>query len=501
MTRRLVKPAVDLVDRITGRIIRIIVFDLPSAEERLRIAKAQGVNMRDAARQELARTVLGRVIEPAEEGYDEARRIWNARFDRRPDVVVQCKTSEDVRVAVDFARKQRVMVSVKSGGHAYAANTVGDGGVLIDLSLMKGIEIDAEKQTARVQPGVRWGELYAATQASGLAPVGGTVSSVGVAGFTLGGGSGDLTRQHGMGCDNLLAAEVITAEAEIVRVSSKENPDLFWALRGGGGNFGVVTSFELRLHDIGPEVLSGQAVHRFAHARDVLRFYRTFMLRAPECMQCYAFLMRVPPIPEFPAEFHGQLALDLVVFSSDPTGESALRPLLDFGEPILSFLEHKSFTQSQQAFDAAMPAGNRWESRSHYLTSLSDDAIDAFIAAVDDMPGMFSCAYFATETGAASRADPSSTAFPHRDAPFSVHVLGGWTDAAEDEKVSAWVRDLHQAMTPYSTGGVYVNLLGTDEQNRVPAAYGTNFARLRAIKTKWDPDNLFRMNHNIDPAA
>ncbi len=451
----------------------------------------------DAA--ELARSVRGRVREPGEPGYDEARSTWNARFDARPDLIVSCMSVEDVRAAVDHARNHGLLLSVKSGGHSYAANTVGNGGLLIDLSPMKGIEIDAQARTARVEPGVKWGDLYPAVQAHGLALVGGTVSSVGVAGFILGGGAGDLTRKHGMGVDNLLSAQVVTADGRVVRAAEDENADLLWALRGGGGNFGIVTSFDLRLHEIAPEVVAGQSIHRFADIGTVLRFYRDFMMRAPEDIQCYAFLFRVPPIPDFPEAFHGQIALSLVAFSADVEWEKSLQSLLGFGDPILSFLARKSFAESQTAFDGGMPDGNRWESRSHYLADLSDAAIETFIAAVNNLPGEFSCAYFAAGAGAESRIDPSATAFPHRGAPFSIHVLGGWVNPSDDDRVSAWTRQMHDAMAPYSTGGVYVNLLGTDEKDRVRAAYAGNYERLIEIKKEWDPKNLFRINHNIDP--
>lgn len=457
--------------------------------------------MTDRRIEELSRAVSGEVVRPGDNGYDEARSVWNVRFDRRPKVIVRCREAADVQAAIRFARQEGLEISVKGGGHAYAANTVGEGGLLIDLSPMREIAVDPEAKTARVGAGVKWGEFHVATEKHGLAPVGGTVSTVGVAGFTLGGGSGYLSRKHGMGVDNLLSADVVTADGELVHASEDENPDLFWALRGGGGNFGVVTSFEFQLHEVGPEVLTGQIVYRFEDAVPVLRLYREFMDQAPDEVGCYAFILRIPPIPEFPEEFHGQLAVDIFVFHPDPTAEDAFRPLLDFGDPILAFTMPQELTELLQAFDSGLPAGQRYESGSHDLRTLSDEAIDTFLAQIGSMPGEFTMAYIGAGGGAIARVDPTATAFPHRDAPYGYHVLAGWMDPAQDAEVTDWVSQFQQAMEPFATGGVYVNLLGTEEQQRVPAAYGKNYERLVEVKKKWDPDNVFRMNHNIQPNA
>ena len=449
----------------------------------------------------LERSATGEVLKPGEPGFDTARRLFNTRFDRRPALVVRCREAGDVQASIEFARARNLPLSVKAGGHSYAANSVIEGSLLIDLAPMTGIRVDPEAKVARVKPGVRWGDLDEATQRHGLAAVGGTVSTVGVAGFTLGGGNGYLSRLHGMACDNLLAAEVVTAEAEVVPAGPDENEDLLWALRGGSGNFGVVISFELALHEVGPEVLAGQIVHRLEDAPEALARYREFMLEAPEAIQCYAFVLRVPPIPEFPEELHGEVVLDLVLFHADPEGEEDLRPLLHFGDPALAFTARQSYLETQTAFDDALPPGQRWESRAHYLTGLDDDAIATFLERVEALPGEFSSAYFIPENGAVGRPDPTATAFPHRNAPFSVHVLGGWSDPSRDEEVSAWVREVHRAMAPWSTGGVYVNLLGTDEPSRVPAAYGENWERLAELKRTWDPAHLFQSNHTIDPGG
>ncbi len=456
--------------------------------------------MMDMHHRDLAHHTSGPVVGPGDAGYDEARSVFNARFDRRPDLVLRCHGAADVKAGIDFARERSLLLSVKGGGHSYAANTVGDGGLLLDLSPMKQMEINVGARTARVGPGVRWRELDARTQAHGLAAVGGTVSTVGVAGFTLGGGNGYLSRKHGMAVDNLLAAEVVTADGQVVRAAEDANPELYWALRGGSGNFGVVTSFELALHEVGPEVLAGQAVYRFADATEVLRSYRELMAEAPDAAQCYAFVLKVPPIPEFPSELHGEVAVDLVMFHTDPEAAWVFEPLLRLGNPILTYLAPQPYVEVQRAFDAALPAGQRWESRSHDLVALSDAAIDTLTTQVGELPGAFTVAYLGAGGGAVGRVAPTATAFPHRLAPYSLHLMAGWTDPDQDAEVTGWARRLHAAMRPYATGGVYVNLLGTDEPERVPAAYGPNFERLAAVKARWDPDNLFRANHNIPPA-
>lgn len=448
---------------------------------------------------ELEAIIRGKAVKPGDPGYDDARRIWNARFDRRPGVIIRCGCTADVAATVRFAREHDLALAVKGGGHAFAAHTVGDGGLLIDLSPMKDIEVDAGTKTARVGPGVTWGELDHATQQHGLATVGGTVSSVGVAGFTLGGGSGYLSRKYGMAVDNLLSAEVVTADGGLVHASAEEHADLFWALRGGGGNFGIVTSFEFRLHEVGPQVLAGQIVHPFQDAAAVLRRYRDFMNTAPDEVQCYAFLLRVPPVEGFPKAFHGELAIDLVVFHADAEGGDDLAPLLAFGKPILAAVGPQPYTAAQQAFDAGLPKGQRYESRAHYLAGLPDTAIETFLSAVGALPGTFTVAYFGAEGGAISRIPGDATAFPHRDAAYSIHVMAGWSEPEQDAAVTAWTRQLHEAMSPHATGGVYVNLLGTDEGWRIPSAYGENFGRLLRLKSQWDPDNLFRHNHNLRP--
>lgn len=451
--------------------------------------------------QKLARQVQGQVLDSNDDGFDEARSVSNGRFDRRPDIIVRCRDAHDVRTAVDFARQEGLTLSVKGGGHSYAGNTVADGGLLIDLSLMKAVRVDVDSATATVQPGVTCGEFDQATQEHGLATPVPTVSSVGVAGAALGGGSGYLSRKYGLALDNLVAVDVVTADGHRVRASEHEHPGLFWALRGAGANFGIATSLRFRLHKVGPEVLAGQIIYPFDNAVELLRFFRDFMAAAPDGFQCYPFIIRIPPIEPFPERYHGRLALDFVVYHIDPDAADFVQPLRELGETILDIVGPLTYTAVQQTFDEGLPKGQRYYSKAHYLDELSDASIDVITAQALDMQGAFTVAYLEPLGGAIGRVDPSATAFGERNASYSFHILAGWMEAADDERVMTWARGFHDAMVPHATGGVYVNLLGDDEDDRVPAAYGDNYPRLVELKTRWDPGNLFRMNHNIKPSA
>lgn len=451
---------------------------------------------------DLSSRLSGELVRPGEDAYDGLRSGWNGRFDQRPGAIACCRNPVDVVEAVRAAADQDVRLAVRSGGHSYAGLSSLDGGLLIDLSGMDDVKVDPDERTARVGPGVRWGALDAATQAHGLATTGGTVSTVGISGYTLGGGTGYLARKHGLGLDNLIAAEVVTANGRRVRASESENADLFWALRGGGGNFGVVTSFDFRLHPVGPEVLAGQIVHRFEDAAKVLRFYRDFMGEAPDQLQVYAFLLRVPPVDPYPEEQWGEVALFLVLCYAGPLaeGEAEVKPLRDHGSPILELVGPQPYVDLQRAFDAGMPSGLRWYSKAHYLDGLSDEVIDGTLRRTEAMPGTASMVYFEREAGAIGRVAPDATAFPHRGAAYGLHIFPGWTDASEDAAHIEWARDLHADLAPFATGGAYQNLLNGDEADPARSAYGDNLERLSQIKAKWDPRNLFRVNHNVEPA-
>ena len=456
-----------------------------------------------ATLQPLRNRMRGPVLVPGDDGYAAARQIWNARLAGQPAAIAQCTGAADVVAAVEIARTNDVPLAVKSGGHDYAGQSASEGGLMIDLSSMDGVRVDPDAKTAQVQAGATWGAFDHEAQAFGLATTGVTVSTVGVAGSTLGGGTGYLARKHGLALDNLISADVVTAEGELVHASEHETPDLFWGLRGGGGNLGIVTAFEFQLHEVGPEVLAGQIVHPMEASREGLRFYRDVMADAPAALQAYAFFIHVPPIEAFPEEYHGKTALDFVVaYTGDRAdAEQALQPLRDFGNPILDGVHPQQYTALQTTFDEGVPKGNRWYSRAHYLDHLSDAAIDTVVERVDPLPGPFSMVYFEPLGGAIADVDPAATAFPHREATCGFHILPGWADPEQDDDIIEWTRGFYEAMAPYSNGGVYVNLLGADESQRIPSAYGANYNRLARLKDAWDPENIFRMNHNVEPAT
>ncbi len=448
---------------------------------------------------DLAARITGDVLSPEAPGYDEARSMWNARFDHRPDVIARCTDASDVAAALEHARSNGLRVSVKGGGHSYAAKSVADGGLLIDLSPMKSVDVDPGARAVTIGAGVTCSELDAATQEHGLATPTPTVSSVAVGGAALGGGGGYLSRKYGLTIDNVLSAKVVTADGREVTSSPSEHPDLFWALRGGGGNFGVVTALQLRLHEVGPQVLSGQVIYPFDQAARLLRSFRDFMAAAPEELQVYPFMFRIPPIDAFPAELHGAPVIDFIICHQDPGAIDVVRPLRELGETILDAVAPAAYVQVQQGFDANLPGGQRYYSKAHDLAALTDAVIDTVVGRVPEMRGAFTAVYFDPGGGAIAQIDGSATAYAGRDAPYGFHILAGWTDPTEDASVMGWAADFHAAMAAHATGGVYVNLLADDERDRVPAAYGANYARLTELKRTWDPRNVFRSNHNIPP--
>jgi FAD/FMN-containing dehydrogenase len=451
----------------------------------------------------LAAGLRGDLLEPDSAGYDECRSIWNAMIDRRPGLIVRCAGAEDVVRAVSFARDHDLLVAVRGAGHNIAGSAVCDDGIMIDLSGMKSVQVDPESKTARVEPGVTLGELDQATQAHALALPVGINSTTGVAGLTLGGGFGWLSRKHGLTADNLISADVVTAAGELVTASETQNADLFWGLRGGGGNFGVVTSFEFKLHPVGPEVLSGLIVHPFAEAGNVLRHYREFCAQAPEELTVWAVMRKAPPLPFLPEDVHGtDVVILAALYAGDmASGETALQPLRSFGNPIADVISPHEFTGFQAAFDPLLTPGFRNYWKSHDFHELSDDALDTLIRYVGTLPSPHSEIFIAQMGGATNRVAADATAYRHRDVEFIMNVHGRWETAAEDESSISWCRELFDAMTPFSTGGVYVNFMTEEEEQRVQAAYGDSYDRLVQLKNKYDPTNLFRLNQNIQPSA
>lgn len=447
----------------------------------------------------LVDSIHGEVLAPGDPGFDEARSLWNVRFDRKPDLIARCTSHDDVIAAMAYAKTGSIELSVKGGGHNYAAKTVAENGLLIDLSPMKRVEVDAEARTAKIGAGVTGAELDAATQEFGLAVPIPTVSSVGVVGAALGGGTGYLSRKYGITADNVISIEAVSANGASVTASKDENPDLFWAMRGGGGNFAVVTSMLLDLHQVGPEVLAGQIIYPFDEAASHLRFFREFMESAPREFQCYPFTFRAPPIDLFPEEYHGTPVLDFVFYHEDPGATDYVRPLRELGEKVLDFVGPTPYVDVQKSFDANLPKGQRYYSKAHDLEGLTNGAIDTMVEFVPQMMGGLSAAYFDPGGGAIGDVNTSATPYAGRPTQFGFHILAGWFEESEDEAVMSWASDFHTAMAAHATGGVYVNLIADDESDRVADAYGDNYPRLVELKQKWDPTNVFSSNYNISP--
>jgi FAD/FMN-containing dehydrogenase len=457
----------------------------------------------DPAAIEALRTGLrGELVLPSDPGYDEARTIWNATVDHRPAVIVRCRGAADVVRAVTFAAEHRLLLAIRGGGHNIAGNAMCEGGLVIDLSQMKGVRVDEKARRATVEAGATLGDIDRETQRFGLAVPLGINSTTGVAGLTLGGGFGWLTRKYGMTCDNLVSAEVVTAQGKLVHASAEENAELFWALRGGGGNFGVVTSFEFQLHPLGPQVFAGLVAYPLDQAKKVLTAYRDWAATLPDDAAVFGTLRKAPPLPFLPAEVHGREMVALAVFyAGDPKeGEKVLAPARGFAKPWGEHVGAMPYVNWQQVLDPLLTPGARNYWKSHNFTSLPDSALDTLISATGKLPSPHSELILAQLGGQVGRTPAAENAWAHRDTKFIVNMHGRWEKPQEDKAGIAWARETFDALAPHASGGVYVNFLTADEQNRVAAAYGTSYKRLAAIKKTFDPGNLFRMNHNIAPA-
>ena len=443
----------------------------------------------------------GLVALPGEEGYDAARTIWNAMIDRRPAVVIRCLGAADVIEAVRLARDEDLLVAVRAGGHNISGNAVCDGGLLIDLSQMKSVRVDPTARTARVEPGATLADFDREAQAFGLATPLGINSTTGVAGLTLGGGFGWTTRKFGLTIDNLVSADVVTSDGAFLRASATENPDLYWGLRGGGGNFGVVTSFEFKLHPFGPQVWSGLVVHPFEEAPGLLREYRRLAHEAPDELTTWAVMRKAPPLPFLPAEWHSKEVLIFAAcYAGDMAeGEKATQALSALGKPIANVLSPHPYVGWQTAFDPLLTPGARNYWKSHDFADLPDGAIDVIVRAVHDLPSPECEVFIAHVGGAMARVAADATAWPNRKAHFVMNAHSRWRDKAGDSAGVGWARALHEAAAPFASGSVYVNFMPEDESGRVESAYGANYRRLAEIKRRYDPDNRFRMNQNIPP--
>lgn len=438
----------------------------------------------------------GPVLGPDAPEYEETRKIWNAMIDRRPGLIARCTGTTDVVAAVRFARQHQFLVSVRGGGHNIAGLAVCDGGLMIDLSPMKGVWVDPRSRTARAQAGCTLGDLDRETQLHGLAAVLGFVSATGIAGLTVGGGFGYLTRKHGWTCDTLVSMEVVTAEGKVVRAAADENSELFWALRGGSGNFGIVTSFEYRLFPVGPEILGGAIAWRAEDAQEVLSFFREFTAQTPRETTCVAALRIAPPAPWLPKEIHGKPIVAVFVCHSGSIedGERIVAPLRAFGRPVADIVMRRPYTQMQSLLDATQPKGRRYYWKSHYLSRIDPKAIGILIEQATRLVSPHSAILLFQIQGALGELPEEHSPAGNRDAAFVLNFASSWERAADDAPNLRWSRECFEAMRGFSTGGTYVNFLTEEEgRDRIEAAYGKpNLDRLAALKKKYDADNLFR---------
>ena len=449
----------------------------------------------------LSERVRGEVITPDDAGYEEARKVFNAMIDRRPSVVVRCTSTEDVVAAVNYARENELDLAVRGGGHSVPGFGTADDAVVVDLSGMTDVQVDPDAQTARAQGGATWGMFNDATGAHGLATTGGVVSTTGVGGLTLGGGIGYLARGVGLSCDNLLSAEVVTADGKVLTASEAENDDLFWALRGGGGNFGVVTTFEFRLHPV-TDIYGGPMFFDAEDAGTVLRAYREFIADAPEQFGGFPAWHIAPPLPFIPEERHGETMLAFVGCWAGPLdeGEGVLAPMRDAAPVVAEHVGPMPYPALNSAFDALYPPGglqHYW--KANFVTELTDAAIDAHLEHGPKVPVVNSTVHIYSINGAVNRVASDATAFAYRDATFATVIAGMWPDAADNEDNIKWVRDYYDATAPLSEEGGYVNFMSGDDQERIKANYKGNYDRLVDIKRKYDPDNLFHLCQNIKP--
>ncbi len=453
----------------------------------------------------LATRLRGSLFRPGDQGYEPARELWNGMIDRRPALVARCAGAEDAVAAVDFARDHELLLAVRGGGHGVAGHALTDGGLVVDLSEMKEVDVDPERRTARAQGGCTLGDLDRETQRHGLATPLGVVTATGIAGLTLSGGMGWLRRKHGLSCDNLVSAQVVTADGSLLTASESENEDLFWAIRGGGGNFGVVTSFEYRLHPVGPEVFVCFVLYPAERAGEVLRFCERYLSEAPEDVAPLAFLGHVPEAEDFPPETQGEPYVALLCpHPGDPAeGERVLRPLREIADPIGDLSDRMPYTEAQGLLDEDYPDGWRYYWKSVNVPALSDELIARLIEHNAAAPSPHSTIDVWYQGGAMARVSEDETAFANRSTPYLLGLEGNWEeDSGSDENV-AWVRDTFADLRSFSEGGIYLNFPGFLEEGEqlLHEGYGRNYGRLVEIKTKYDPKNLFRLNANIEPRS
>jgi FAD/FMN-containing dehydrogenase len=466
-------------------------------------AEAFVTDLASTAIEGLKSATRGQVLQPHDPGYDEARRIWNAMIDRRPALIVRCAGVADVRQAVNFARENNLLVAVRGGGHNIAGTAVCDGGLVIDLSPMRSVRVDPHGSRAYAEPGVTLGEFDHETQAFGLGTPTGINSTTGLSGLTLGGGFGWVSRKYGMTVDNLLSADVVTADGQLVHTDANNHADLFWAIRGGGGNFGVVTMFEFALHAIGPEVYGGLFVVPFEQARSALNHYRAAMDAVPRELAVWSVLRLAPPLPFLPQSVHGKPVVVFAMCYTGPmeTAARAVEVVRTFGEPCGEHIGPMPFVAWQKAFDPLLAPGSRNYWKSHNFDELPDGLFDAAINSIGKLPSPQCEIFFGQIGGKTCEVPIDATAYCGRDAKYVMNVHARWEEASEDASCIEWARSYFDACAPFALGSVYVNFLTEDENARIGAAYGPNYERLAQVKARYDPQNLFRRNVNIKPSA
>jgi hypothetical protein len=462
---------------------------------------AAEIELDRAALDELDASFRGELVRPTDPTYDAHRKVWNGSIDRHPALIARCAGVADVMAAVRVAKEAGAVVAVRGGGHSFPGHSVCDGGMLIDMGPMRGIRVDPEARTARVQSGVLWGELDRETQAFGLATTGGIVTHTGVAGLTLGGGIGWLQRKHGLTIDRLLSVDLVTADGQFVKASASENADLFWGVRGAGGNFGIVTEFEFRLDPLGPTVLAGPIIWPIEESPKVLRFYRDWIAEAPDELMTIVVQRKLLPLPFLPPELHGQLVLSIgcCYAGAAENGEEVVRPLRQFGSPLLDLCKPKPYLAHQAMFDATFPHGWWYYVRSCDIAELDDDVIDVMVEHGSRIVSPVTSIALWQMGGAVRRVGESETAFNNRDAGFTFNINGNSKTAEGFEAERAWARAYWSALEPHHTS-VYVNFLMDQGEEAIRLAYGPEkYDRLKALKRRYDPDNFFRLNQNIPP--
>jgi FAD/FMN-containing dehydrogenase len=467
------------------------------------ITSAVDTRLTDDAMARLRAQVRGALVEPDDPAYDDARRVYNAMIDRAPRLILYCADAADVMAAVTFARDHDLPLAIRSGGHNGAGLGVVDDGLVIDLSAMNGIRVDPQARTVRVEAGATWGDVDHATHAFGLATPSGIISTTGVGGLTLGGGIGHLTRKLGLTIDNVLEVDIVLADGRLVTASSESHPDLFWAIRGGGGNFGVVTSFLFRLHPI-DTVYAGPMLWDIAKAEEILRWYREFLPQAPDDLNGFFAFLTVPPAPPFPEALQGQIMCGIVWCYTGPldaAGDVFAPIRAQFGPPALDWVGPLPHPALQSMFDAVYPAGDQWYWKADFFRELSDAAIARHVEQGTRLPTWQSTMHLYPIDGAASRVPNDATPWRYRDAKWAEVIVGVSRDAADDARLITWARTYWDAVHPYSAGGAYLNMMMDEGAERVRASYGDNYDRLAAVKAAYDPNNLFHVNQNIRPRA